>query len=166
MNNESDRLTMAQWILERQISWITSADAKVGVVVAIQAAMVGALAAAYGSAKQPGVTVLLSAGVALLLSVVSIVYAALAIFPRTCGSSSSFIFFGKITKLTQEEYVSQLGSVSEGELLADCAQQIHRNAEIAAEKHRYVKDAMSCGFVSILPWMIAISALVSTQGAK
>lgn len=166
MNNESDRLRMAQWILERQIGWITSADAKVGVVVAIQAAMVGALAAAYGSAKQPEGSTLFFAGFALFLSLVSLVCAALALFPRTDGPSSSFIFFAKITARTREEYVSQLGSVSEGELLADCAQQIHRNAEIAGEKHRHVRHAMIWGFASVAPWVLAIWALVSTQVAK
>ncbi|MFA5824979.1 MAG: Pycsar system effector family protein [Gallionellaceae bacterium] len=165
MNNESDRLTMAQWILERQIGWITSADAKVGVVVAIQAAMVGALAAAYGSAKQPEGSALFFAGFALLLSVLSLVCAALALFPRTDGPSSSFIFFGKITTLTREEYVSQLSLVSEEKLLADCAQQIHRNAEIAGKKHEHVRHAMIWGFASVAPWVLAIWALVSTQGA-
>lgn len=166
MSNESDRLRTAQWILDRQIGWITSADAKVGVVVAIQAAMVGTLAAAYGSAKQPEVSTLFFSGFALLLSVISLVCAALALFPRTDGPSSSFIFFGKITTLTREKYVSQLSSVSEVELLADCSQQIHRNAEIAGEKHGHVKHAMIWGFASIAPWVLAIWALVSTQGGK
>jgi hypothetical protein len=166
MKNESNRLSMAQWILERQIDWITSADAKVGVVVAIQTAMVGALAAAYGSAKQPDGSDLFFAGFALFLSLVSLVCAALALFPRTDGPSSSFIFFAKITARSREEYISQLGSVSEGELLTDCSQQIHRNAEIADEKHRHVRNAMIWGFSSVTPWLLAIWALVSTQGVK
>lgn len=164
MNNESDRLSRAQWILERQIGWITNADAKVGVVVAIQAAMLGALAAAYGSATQPAGSTLFFAGFALFLSLVSLICAALALFPRTDGPSSSFIFFGKITALTRDEYVSRLGSVSEGELLSDCAQQIHRNAEIAGEKHGHVKHAMIWGFASVVPWGLAIWALVSSRG--
>lgn len=164
MNNESDRLHMAQWILERQIGWITSADAKVGIVVAIQAAMVGALAATYGSAKQPGGSALFLSGFALLISVVSLVCAALALFPKTDGPASSLIFFGKIAALTREEYVSRLGSVGEAELLADCAQQIHRNAEIAGGKHGHVKRAMIWGFASIAPWVLAIWALASAQG--
>lgn len=166
MNNESDRLRMAQWIFERQIGWITSADSKVGVVVAIQAAMVGALAAAYGGAKQPEGSALFFTAFALLLSVMSVVCAALALFPRTDGPSSSFIFFGKIAAQTREEYVSRFGLASEAELLADCAQQIHRNAEIAGGKHEHVKRAMIWGFASVTPWVLAIWALVSTQWAK
>lgn len=166
MNNESDRLRIAQWILERQIGWIASADAKVGVVVAIQVAVVGALAAAYGIAKQPEWSALFFAGFSLFLSLMSLVCAALALFPRIDGPSSSFIFFGKVAELTREKYVSQLGSASEGELLADCAQQIHRNAEIAGEKHGHVRYAMILGFASVAPWVLAIWALVSTQGAK
>lgn len=165
MNNESDRLHMAQWILDRQIGWIVSADAKVGVAVAIQTAMVGALAATYGSANQPAVSTLFLAGFALFLSLVSIVCAALALFPRTDGPTSSFIFFGKIAALTREEYVSRLGLVSEGELLSDCAQQIHRNAEIASEKHMHVRHALIWGFASVVPWGVAIWALVSSRGA-
>ncbi len=166
MNNESDRLRMAMWIFERQVGWIASADIKVGVLVAIQAAMVGALAAAYGAAKQPEGSALFFAGFALLLSVISLVCAALALFPKTDGPSSSSIYFGKITAHTQEEYGSRLSSVSEAELLADCAQQIYRNAQIAGGKHEHVKRALIWGFASIAPWLFAIWALVAVQGAK
>ena len=45
------RLQTTQWVIERQLGWIAAADTKVAVVIAIDTAMVAALAAAFTSAK-------------------------------------------------------------------------------------------------------------------
>jgi hypothetical protein len=60
------------------------------------------------------------------------IYGALAVWPQTDGSSTSFIFFGKIKKWSAETYRDRLLAATDEELLSDCAAQIHRNAEIAA----------------------------------
>ena len=44
MSPAKDRLTTAQWILERNLAWIAAADAKVAIIVTINVAMLGGLA--------------------------------------------------------------------------------------------------------------------------
>ncbi len=43
-----DRLAIAQWVLERHLAWIAAAEVKVGVIVALDTALLGGLAAAFG----------------------------------------------------------------------------------------------------------------------
>jgi hypothetical protein len=43
-----DRLATAQWVVERNLAWIAAADAKVAIVVALNTAMLGDLAGAFG----------------------------------------------------------------------------------------------------------------------
>ena len=48
--NDTERLNHARWTLERQLTWIAAADAKVGVVVTLHIAMLGGIGAAYTAA--------------------------------------------------------------------------------------------------------------------
>ncbi len=48
-----DRLTTAQWILERNLAWIEAADAKVAIIVTINVAMLGGLAGTFGWSDTP-----------------------------------------------------------------------------------------------------------------
>ncbi|MDH4259879.1 MAG: DUF5706 domain-containing protein, partial [Gammaproteobacteria bacterium] len=103
---DSERLQVSQWILERNLHWIGAAEVKTGVIVAIDTAMLGGLAAAFSAVAPAERTAwatlftIISAGclgVALLCT-------AMSILPRVTGPESSFIFFGKIVKRTTAEY--------------------------------------------------------------
>ncbi|MCK9389757.1 MAG: DUF5706 domain-containing protein [Sulfuritalea sp.] len=163
MTNEQDRFRAAQWILERQIGWIATADVKVGVIVAIQTAMVGGLAAALGTTPQKTEWALGCAIVAFICAIGAFMCAAFAVFPRTDGPPKSLLYFGRICALKQSDYVSQLRFATGDELLTDCADQIHCNAKIAETKHCWVKNAMIWSFLAAPPWVIAILLLVPSQ---
>ncbi len=49
MSGDKERLLIAQWVLERNLSWIAAAEVKVGVIVAIDTALLGSLGAAFSS---------------------------------------------------------------------------------------------------------------------
>lgn len=51
MNTAMESLQTAQWVLERNLGWIAAAETKVGVVVAIDTAMLGGLGAAFSGAE-------------------------------------------------------------------------------------------------------------------
>src|SRR5260221_11389452 len=153
---EQDRLKTAQWILERNLAWVASADVKVGVLVAIETAMLGGLGSVYSSASSKPSLFLLFTVIAAVTSVLGLVCAALAAMPRTSGPESSLLFFGPISRMSSADYVDRLQRASSAELLADCGAQIHRNAEIAASKHAWVRKAMGWSFASSLPWVGAM----------
>jgi hypothetical protein len=47
---EFSRMQFAQWVLERNLEWVSAADVKAGTIFAIDAAMLGALAAFFQAA--------------------------------------------------------------------------------------------------------------------
>jgi hypothetical protein len=81
------------------------------------------------------------------------------VLPRTDGPKTSFVFFGKIVKHNSADYSDQFKRADDAALLQDCLDQIHRNAEIACDKFRWVRNAMVWSFVAVLPWCAALASL-------
>lgn len=154
-----DRLVEARWIFERQLGWITAAEVKVGVVVTIQVAMLAGLGAAFAAATKKSTWALGSCTACVILAAVAIGCAAMAVKPRTGGPDRSLLFFGKVRGLTEPDYAHRFQTASDEELLADYSAQIHRNAEIASDKHDWVGKAVMISFMSAIPWLSAIGLL-------
>ena len=162
MSSDKERLLVAQWILERNLGWIASADAKIGVILAIDTAMLGGLAAAFGMATLKTPWIWLSTTVAAVFAVIAVYCAAMAIIPRVEGPRTSLIYFGGIAKNSAADFASQFRSATDAQLLDDTAAQIHRNAEIARDKYAWVRAATLWSFLFALPWMAAIACLVKS----
>ena len=161
MVDVKSRLATAQWVLERTLGWISAAEIKVGVIVTIDVGMLGGLAAAFAATpkKTPWVYVLAISAAAL--AVVALGCAAYAVKPRLDGPKKSLLFFGRITDLPRADFVDRFKTESDEELLDDWTEQIHRNAEIAKEKHAWVTKAMAWSFLSAIPWVLAVAILAN-----
>jgi hypothetical protein len=160
MSDNFERVQVAQWILDKQLAWITAADAKVVAIVALDTALFAALATAYASAKSPVSWASLMSLTAGVLLVISLACAAMSLFPRVDGPKESLVFFGQVSTKTHSDYVSALTAASLDGLHVDIAAQIHRNAEIARLKHGWVRKSMGWSFLAALPWAAAIYLLV------
>lgn len=156
---DQERLRTAQWILERQIAWIATADVKVGVVIAIQTAMAGTLAAGFSSAASRSEYAVVATVIAFVCAIGAFVCASFALLPRTDGPAKSLLFFGRVSSLSRSDYVSAITSATDSQLMDDCAEQIHRNAEIAREKHRWVQNGIVWSFLAAPPWVFVLLQL-------
>ena len=164
MTNDLERLKVAQWILERNLGWIAAAEIKVGVIVALDTAMLGVLATSFSSLLPAERTVWANSFslLAAITIVVAIICTAMSVLPRVNGPQKSLLFFGRIAKLHQPNYLANFRAATESELLEDCLAQIHRNAEIARDKFMWVGRSMKWSFFSVVPWVAALSLLVKT----
>lgn len=165
MSNEKDRLQIAQWVLERNLSWIAAAEVKVGVIVALDTAMLGGLGAAFSGADNATRTAwawffTISAAIALGTGLFS---AAMAVLPRVTGPEKSLLFFGRIGPCADAEYIESFKKTSDADLLNDWTAQIHRNAQIACDKFAWVRKSMLWSFLAVLPWFAAIIALLNKK---
>lgn len=156
----NERLNNARWIFERQLAWIATADVKVGVIVSLHVAMLGGLGAAYSAANAKSAWVNGFAFVYALCALFALIYAALALWPRTRGPVKSLIFFARVAGVKCEDYVEAFNKTNDEDFLKDLLIQIHRNAEIACDKYSNVGNAMIFSFVGTLPWVTAIGLLV------
>ncbi|ANH69641.1 Pycsar system effector family protein [Mitsuaria sp. 7] len=167
MSSNNERLQTAQWVFERQLAWIAAADAKVAVVVTLDLAMLAAICALVGAERwsiwaSPDNKWAIRATVAAMAPLVaSLVLAAWALFPRKKGPPTSLLFFLKVSKQPLADYVVQFRDVADDDLLADWSAQIHRNAEIAADKMWCVKWSMAAAFLAIPFWFCAVLALLN-----
>lgn len=98
-------------------------------------------------------------GVTLCIVALSILFASVAIFPRTKGPDQSFIFFGGIASYSKKEFVEKMESVNRNSIEKDFLEQIHINACIARKKFLWIQRSMVCLLISIIPWAIPISFL-------
>lgn len=163
MQTDSGRLQVAQWILERNLGWIGAAEVKTGVIVAIDTAMLGALATGFGAtsaAERTAWVYLLTIAATLVLGI-ALYSAGRVVLPALGGPPSSLIFFGRIAEFdSPQRYAEAFRKCNVSELTDDFLAQIHRNAEIARDKFRWVRASMAWSFVAILPWLAALSVLV------
>lgn len=162
MSSEVERLKIAQWVLERNLAWITAAEVKVGVIVAIDTAMLGGLGVAFSSVSGAVRThwdwlFTITAAVCLGLGLFC---AAMAVLPRLTGPARSLLFFGRVGRRTDIEYIEDFKKVTDEDLLEDWTAQIHRNAQIACDKFAWVRKSMWWSFLSVLPWFSAILLLL------
>lgn len=156
----AERIDDAKWVLERQLAWITATEVKVGVVVTIQVAMLGGLGAALSAASKKSSWAFGSAIACTLIAAIAIFCAAMAAYPRVRGPAKSMLFFGKVAKMGAADYSHLFAAMTDAQFLDDLTEQIHRNAEIACEKHGWVGKAMMFSFLSAIPWLIAVAQLV------
>lgn len=158
----SDRIESARWTLERQLAWIGAAEIKVGALIAIDTAMMGALAAAYSAAPVATRTAwsILLAVVATVTACIAIGCAAMAILPRTKGPQHSFIYFGSIAKMSVSEFTDAYTQLDEIAALKDLLEQIHSNASIARRKFEWVVKSSKWSFAAAAPCAAAIWLLI------
>jgi len=162
VSDDKERLLVAQWVLERNLSWIAAAEVKVGVIVAIDTALLGSLGAAFSSSGTAVRTVwaylwTVGAGVA---AAAGLFCAAMAVLPRLNGPAKSLVFFGRVGALDEPEYIERFKSATDTQLLEDWTTQIHRNAQIACDKFAWVRASMYWSFISVAPWFAAIITLL------
>jgi hypothetical protein len=147
---------IANDILSRQLSWISSADNKVSPIFAINAAMLGALAALMSSFHNWLILNSIMTTLSIIFLLGSMVCLTLATFPRLSGPKGSLVYFGGIVTKSLESYTSEVINIDDDALLKDIITQVYRNAEIANTKFNYVKMAMIQTFASFPLWAIAI----------
>jgi hypothetical protein len=149
-------------VLEKNLHWIAAAEVKIGVVIAVDTGLLGALAAALNGNRATGHEYLglLCSFVAAVLLALAIICAAMTVLPRVEGPPSSMIFFGRIAAKPKEKFAREFTDAKAADFLADCLAQIHRNAEIACDKFKWVRKAMWCSFLGAPFWATAIASLV------
>ena len=164
MTNSTHKLDNAKWLFERTLGWIATADVKVGVAVAIDTALLGGLAAAFGASDPHLRTAwtyltIIAAGFGMI---VAIFCAGMAAIPRMLGPVKSSIYFARIAEKTEADYAADFVQIDEQAFLSDLAIQIHRNAQIATAKHSWVRKSLLWSFLAAVPWIAAIALLVKT----
>lgn len=149
----------AEKILDRLLEWIRAVDAKTPVVMAIDTAMLGALAAIAPSPEKLCITTWLWIAFGSAALIVSLGLCAKATFPQTKGPEGSLIFFGGIASRSADAFGQAMRELTKTRYLDDLLSQCHRNAEIAGNKFACVRKALFWLIAGIAPWLVALYIL-------
>lgn len=162
MMETNQKIEQAKWLLERGLGWIAAADAKVGVVMALDAGMIGGLAAAFTASEARSHTgwCYFMVFSALGCLVIAMFCSAMAAIPRLAGPPESMIYFGKVAERNGSDFVEAFTKLTDENFLSDLTTQIHRNAQIAQDKHRWVRKSLIWSFLSVAPCVISMALLV------
>lgn len=163
MDNQLDIIDVLESELTRLLEWVRAAESRLAFVLPLSTAMLGALAVFVPSNFVWSVFLAIVSFVAALFLVLSIIFAAIASFPRTTGPEGSLIYFGGIDDLGLERFSSAIASLTRDEYVNDLITQCHRNAQIAQRKYVWVQRAMACLFISSSPWLISLFFLYTSK---
>jgi hypothetical protein len=154
-----DRVEILERELDRLLQWVRAAESRLALVLSLGTAMLGALAVSIPRAFEWSLFSAIAASFAVFLLVLSIVFSALATFPRTTGPKGSLIYFGGIASVEVEQFAKRMKALTEDEYIEDLTLQCHRNAQIATKKYGWVQKSMGCLFMSSPFWAIALFSL-------
>lgn len=157
MNNKPDLDNYIRDAMDRHSHWISVADAKAGaLIVAIPALLALYGPAVMGEARlqwldirpwdgwdnEAAPVAYLSLVAFLALSGLTVLtHAFLALNPSVDRNVNrpGTVFFGDIAKYCRSSFTAKLNRMSEADMRADYAEQIHTTARIAAAKFRHVQ---------------------------
>lgn len=154
-----DKINTLEKILDRQLLWISRADARISLVLPLATAMLGVLAALAPRPANWEIFSAILASISAILIVLSIIFASLACFPRAEGPKGSNIFFNGIAGREAGQYQKTMCEISEDEYLEDICCQCHRNAQIAKVKFEWIQKALASLLISMIPWIITVYLL-------
>ncbi|MBW7933844.1 MAG: hypothetical protein H3C62_09590 [Gemmatimonadaceae bacterium] len=152
-----DTLALAERMLDRQLEWVRTADAKVAPVFAVDAAMLGVLGVRLPHLDEFSFAVAVVWGLAAAALLLSLICLGLVALPRLDGPKESLFFFGTAAKIEAGDYIARLLATDEAHITEDVARQAHRNAEIAATKFAHLKNASLLMFAALPLWLLAIT---------
>lgn len=156
---DRETIRVLEQTLDRLLCWIAAADSRFSTILAIDTAMLGALAALSPAPVEWTVRAAISASLAAILLASSLLFLALSSYPRTSGPRGSMVYFGGIASLEVDQYLRLVREVIPEKYVEDLAAQCHRNAEIAEKKFKWVKRAMGALLLGLVPWAAAIYCL-------
>lgn len=159
--NTEDLVARQEIVLSRLIEWIKAADTKLTLTLPLSTTMTGALAVLVPPVSGWTVGGGIAASAATFFLILSIIFAALACFPRTSGPLGSLVYFGGIVSKDLDQYCKAVRIQTRVEYLEDLIRQCHRNAQIAERKYTWLQRAMGCMFIALIPWASAIFTLYS-----
>lgn len=145
-----------QYVLDKQLAWISAADSRLTLVLPLSTAMLGALAVYAADPRTWTLIAGIPAAFAIFFLCLSIIFCACASFPRTTGTKGSLIFFDGIVSRDLNQFRSSVKAAQKSDVIDDLLQQCHINAQIASTKFTWVKRGMASMLIAMLPWAFSM----------
>jgi len=157
--SQSDRVNAAWQQLQLVLGFFSRVDTKLSVGLGINLGMLAMLATRIP--KQEDLTVLVSMTGVLFLTPLTLSFWNLwwGYFPDVRGGSDSLIFFQRIDRLTESDFLRACETRTANAFERDVLSQCWRNSKILSSKFRSLKRSYLATSLAIAPWMALITLL-------
>ena len=161
-----ERLRSHYESLSRVIRFTRTADTKAAPVLALQVALLGALATRFEDLyaiatcgpwdAERSLVVVLATIYGLLLTAV-ILLAALVYMPMNARTNQSFIFFEDIAAMEFQEFQSKARNMGSNLIEHQLLDQVYRVSKVASIKMRRVRCAILLSLPAIVLWFVLLA---------
>lgn len=157
--NQSDRVNAAWQQLQLVLGFFSRVDTKLSVGLGINLGMLAMLSTRIP--KPEDLTLLVSVVGVLFLTPFTLSFwnLWLGYFPDLRGGSNSLIFFSRIEKMTESEFLRACETRTLDGFERDVLGQCWRNSKILVAKFKCLKRSYLATALTIAPWMALITLL-------
>jgi len=138
------------------LSFFPRVDSKASVVLAVDTAMLGYLAAKIPHVRWPASWDTTVPSVAFILIFGSLWHLYRTAFPTLKGGNHSLIYFKEIAVRTESKFIDEFAGLSELDYSKELLGQVWRNSQILTEKFHHLEIAFLFMAVSVVPWTVAL----------
>jgi len=160
--NINRKTEIAEKILASINGWISSADQKVSIFLALEGVIITLLIPNYLKSitdRFQTHTMQFWPGALIILTVLSLGYSIFrsltVIFPRLTNKACSHLYFGCIKNMDFNKFSRDMERMSENSYLKELYEQIHTNSKIANCKHEAFQHAIVAFIVGMLLCMVS-----------
>lgn len=160
------KIEIQERTLGYQLDWIKAVDTKTEILIAIDLAMLGLLAAVAPKPTDLSALPIIMLSASALPLLVSLFYCVRATFPHLDGPRGSLIYFGGICAHDREGFGDLARGRSETDHLKDLCDQTHQNALIAGTKYKRIQAAFMAMFIGAAFWLPTVYILYQVYSSK
>ncbi|WP_221899260.1 Pycsar system effector family protein [Xanthomonas sp. SI] len=157
--NQSDRVNAAWQQLQLVLGFFSRVDTKLSVGLGINLGMLAMIATRLPKVDE--LTLLISVIGVLFLAPLTVSFWHLwwGYFPDMRGGSDSLIYFVRIARLSESDFIAACSKRTLSEFESDILGQCWRNSKVLSLKFQSLKYSYRATVVAIAPWMALITVL-------
>ena len=159
--NEDENIIKNQWVLERQLNWITNGDVKIGAIVTLNFALLAILGNNFSSDGHFLLDILyVLTSISILIG---LIYCKLGFRPHFGAPNKSNIFFGTIASNDLTRFSNEINNLEKEDFNQDLGEQIYRNAQIAQAKYSNLSKATITLLITSILWTTTLGITLFTN---
>ena len=159
----NDKIHQMEFIFDKQMSWIASADSKTSPTFKIATFLLSVIAILITQIPTWNYFLIFAGAISSISLLISLIFIFFTIFPRTREINPSIIYFGSIAKIGRQNFLETFEKYNENQYINDLSEQCFRTAEIAKKKHKHIKSAIIMIYIAIPPWLIFLWKVITVR---
>ena len=159
--SQDENIQKNQWLLERQLHWISNGDIKIGAIVTLNLALLAGLAKYFH--KEGPILLDILYVITTISILIGLVFCKVGFRPHLSAPNQSNIFFGTIASKDLTSFSNEINDLDKEIYNRDLAEQIHVNALISKKKYSNLSNATITLLITSCLWSVTLGITLFTE---